>query len=118
MTTIGRIDQAILVLKDRLKRLGEPASRGASGADGASGATGTADIASDPLLSLRQMVRQRKLSHEELRKALVRTLLAESVGEALASSLEFQSIADRVTAMLEQNDAGLDLINRALSELE
>lgn len=113
MASIGRIDQAMLVLREKLQRLNEKSGQGAA-------ATGRQDANAsvDPLVSLRQMVRQRKISREILRKALVRTLLANSMGDELVGSLEFQSIADQVSELLEQSEQGQELLDRALAELE
>lgn len=113
MTSIGRIDQAILLLKDRLQRLGEQSGKASAGTTRQQESNGL-----DPLVPLRQLARQGRISRDDLRKALVRTLLAESLGEELVASLEFQSIADRVTGLLEENEAGRDLLDRALGELE
>lgn len=113
MASVGRIDQAILVLKDRLRRLGEGSGQAAAGVS-RSVSAGEAN----PLVPLRQLVRQGRLSREDLRRALVRTLLAESLGGELAANLEFQSISDRVTRMLEENEVGRQLLDHALRELE
>lgn len=53
-----------------------------------------------------------------MRKALVRTLLADSLGEDVAGSLEFQSISDQVLRILEESDAGRALMVRVLDELD
>lgn len=112
MNQINRVDQAILLLKDRLRRLGER-----KGAD-VHGASSTGQIDNDNRLApLRQLARQGDIAERDLRRAFVRTLLAESLGEELAASLEFQSLADRVTELIEDSEQGKDLLNRALAEL-
>lgn len=108
MTSINRVDQAILLLRDRLKKLNADGAR--TSAAGTSGR-------SDSLAPLRQLVRQGQLSQEDLRKAFVRTLLSDSLRDELVGSLEFQSIADEVTRILEAHEAGRNLITRALAEL-
>lgn len=113
MTTVNRVDQAILLLKERLRRLDGRTAGGAAKA-GAAARGSTAD----PLVPIRQLARRGGIADRELRRALVRTLLADSLGEELVGSLEFQSVADRVTQILEDNDAGRALLVRVLAELE
>ncbi|MBY8825570.1 hypothetical protein [Sphingomonas colocasiae] len=113
MTSINRVDQAILLLQDRLKRLQE--RNGSKATD--PGKAQRSDK-SDALAPLRRMTRQGGISEEDLRRALVRTLLSNALGGEQVSSLEFNSIADQVLRILESNDAGRDLLQRALSDLE
>jgi hypothetical protein len=112
MTTINRIDQAVLLLKDRLDKLGSRSNASASQSAGTS-RSGPAD----PLGSLRLLVRQGKVSPQELRKAMVRLLLTEAFGDEMSGSLDFQSLADQVTEILESHEHGRDLLVRAISEL-
>ena len=113
MSSVVRIDQAVLLLRDRLKRLnGRGATAGTSGPARPSGRS------SDPLVPLRQLVQQGQIGAEDLRKAFVRTLLADSLGEDVADSLEFQSISDQVLRLLDSSEAGRELVAKALAELE
>jgi hypothetical protein len=112
MSTVSRIDQAILLLQDRLRRLQERSP----------GATAKAGSAmrpekSDPLVPLRQLARRGGIADGELRRALVRRLLADSLGDELVGSLEFQSIAEQVARILEGSEKGRALLAQALSEL-
>lgn len=66
----------------------------------------------------RQLAQQGRIEPDEMRKALVRTLLADSLGEDVAGSLEFQSISDQVLRILEESDAGRALMVRVLDELD
>lgn len=111
MSSISRIDQAVLLLRDRLDKLG--ASKGA--APGAR-VTGIKPSGLDPLAPIRGLA-QAQVSGQELRKALVRLLLADALGQEVVGSLEFQSIADQVTDILENSEAGQELLLRALQEL-
>lgn len=113
MASINRVDQAILLLQDRLKRLQE--RTGSKPAD-----LGKAQKSDRPdaLAPLRRMTQQGGISDEDLRRALVRTLLSNALGAELVSSLEFNSIADQVLRIMESNDVGRDLLSRALSDLE
>jgi hypothetical protein len=84
----------------------------------ASGRTGKAQTGrGDPLVPLRQLVQQGRLGENDLRKAFVRTLLGESLGEELLGSLEFQSISDQVLQILDSTDAGRALLSSAIAEL-
>jgi hypothetical protein len=113
MTAINRVDQAILILKDRLDRLNRRTAGPAAGTRGKAGEGG-----SDRLAPLQQLVRRGGIAQEELRRALVRTLLADAMGDRITVSLEFQSVADHVLRLLEDNDAGRALLADALAELE
>lgn len=112
MTSPVRIDQAVLLLRDRLRQLN------AKDGSAASAPAGKAQTGrGDPLVPLRQLVQQGRIGEEELRKAFVRTLLGESLGEELLGSLEFQSISDQVLLILESSDSGRALLASALAEL-
>ena len=110
MSSINRIDQAVLLLRARLESLG----RRNGGVNPSLSAT---SAAIDPLAGVRALTRQGQVPVEELRKAMVRLLLAEAFGEKLSGSLEFDSLADQVVHILEGSDAGRDLLMRALAEL-
>lgn len=114
MTGIGKVDQAILLLKDRLRQLNE---RGKAGGATAGNAAAPQAASGDPLQALRELVRRGQIDEHELRRAFVRTLLADSLGDELVGSIEFQSIADEVARMLEDSEAGSALLARALAEL-
>lgn len=112
MTQISRVDQAILMLKERLQRLGERSTGGVR-------STQTPARAGEygRLEPLRQLARRKDIAPSDLRRAFVRTLLAESFGDELNATLQLEEIADRVTRILEENQSGLALIDRALAEL-
>lgn len=112
MTSIGRVEQAIILLKDRLRKLDE---RGRAAGTGSGAVQHSGET--DALQSLRELVRLGQIDEHELRRAFVRTLLADALGEELVGSIEFQSIADQVSRMLEDSEAGSELMARALSEL-
>jgi hypothetical protein len=112
MSTVSRVDQAILLLQDRLRRLQER-SPGAA----AKASTATRREKADPLVPLRQLARRGGIAEGELRRALVRILLADSLGEELVGSLEFQSVAEQVARILEGSDAARALLAQALTEL-
>lgn len=111
MTSVSKVDQAVLLLKDRLRQL-DARNLGAAGSAAAQRSTGN-----DPLRPLRDLARAGRIDEQALRRAFVRTLLAQSLGQDLVASIEFQSIADEVSRLLEQSEEGSDLVTRALAEL-
>jgi hypothetical protein len=111
MTSVGKIDQAIILLKDRLRQF-DARTRGAARAGSAQKSANN-----DPLRPLRELIRTGQLDERELRRAFIRSLMAESLGEELVASIEFQSISDQVARMLEQSEEGSALVTRALAEL-
>lgn len=112
MTSVGKVEHAIILLKDRLRQLGEHGRTA-----GTQSASAQRASAGDPLQPLRELVRLGQIDEEELRRAFVRTLLADSLGEEVVGSIEFQSIADQVSRILEQSSAGRELMTQALAEL-
>lgn len=112
MTQISRVDQAIMMLKERLRRISERSPSGVR-----SGQQSTGPVSESRLEPIRQLARRKDIAPSDLRRAMVRTLLAESLGDELATTLDFEDIADRVTRILEENESGLTLLDRALTEL-
>jgi hypothetical protein len=113
MTTVTRVDQALLLLKDRLQRLQERPQ-----ASGAKVGGGSQADKSDALTPLRQLAHRGGIRDSDLRRALVRSLLADSLGDELVASLEFQSLTDQITNMLEDSDVGRALLSQALIQLQ
>lgn len=111
MASIGRIDQAVLLLQERLARLGNRKGEAASEIESGR----VADT--DPVRQLQALSRRGQLAPDELRKALVRALLADTLGNALGSSLEFQGVADDVAKILAENERGRELLDHAIAEL-
>lgn len=113
MPSISRVDQAVLLLQDRLRRLQERKG-GKSASLAGSGKTGR----SESLGPLRRMAEHRNVGDDDLRRALVRGLLENALGNELVSSLEFHSIADQVVQIIQNDPEGRELLARALSDLE
>jgi hypothetical protein len=108
---IGRVDQAVLLLQDRLAKL---ANKG--GARSGQVAAGHA-IDADPIEKLRALRAAGQLDRDELGRALVRSLLVDSLGTSLAGSLDFQALADQVSVALAQNESGRALMDQTLAQL-
>ena len=114
MTSLSRVDQALLLLKDRLQTLKKKDS-----ARSASSSANTQQMdKSGPLGPLRQLSGSGRFSEKEMSRALIRAVLIEEHGVGVVSSLEFQSIADQVAIILEDSESGRELIRKALKELE
>eukprot|EP01037_Dinobryon_pediforme_P019411 gene19411-19829_t len=108
---IGRIDQAVLLLQDRLQRLAAKGDARSSSVKGAGAPT------QDPIEQLRALRQRGDLDPDELRRAFVRTLLVGTLGDGLAATLDFQAVADQVSDILSENEVGRNLVDRALIDL-
>jgi hypothetical protein len=108
---IGRIDQAVLLLQDRLEKL----ARRDGTAAGQIMRGQAADA--DPIEQLRGLRQSGRLAPDELRRALVRSLLADTLGTTLAGSLDFQALSDQVSDMLSEHEEGRALLDRALEDM-
>lgn len=108
MTQVGRADPVLLLLRERLQ------GRGAV-------TVGTPVRADAPLLSplerARAVAALAVLDEERRRRLMVRALLAERLGEAVANDAGFQALGDRVLAMLDETPEGRALVAAALVEL-
>ncbi len=112
MSEIGRVDRAILLLKARLSRLAERKTE-----TKATGISALRQTEASHLAAIRKLAGRKGIEPRDLRRAMVRGLLVESLGDELAAGLEFNTIVDRIAVMLETDETGLDLLNRALAEL-
>jgi len=112
MVSINRVDQAVLLLRERLERLamrrGMASNRSASP---------TRPDMIDPLSAVRTLGDRGTFTQAEIRRALVKALLADALGSKLATTLEFQALSDQVADILEDSTAGQALLARAIKEL-
>lgn len=111
MSSISQIDQAIILLRERLKQ----ARKQASGAP--STPIRVQSLSAQPVEQLRRLLSVEALPPRELRRALVRSLLTEALGEAVAHDLSFQSLSDRVATMLDEDEDTRRLIDEAMREI-
>ncbi|WP_448661544.1 hypothetical protein ACG3SL_12850 [Sphingomonas sp. CJ20] len=113
MTSIGNVDQVLLLLREQLQRTGR--NRGASrrGRTAASGAS-----SARPLDRVRALAALDTLDEEELRRAMVRGLLAEQFGEAVANDPALIAIVDQVSRIIGETLEGRQLMDRALAHLK
>ncbi len=111
MTRIGNVDQVLLLLQEQLQRTSR--NRGTA----RQGRTARAEVSSArPLDRVRALAALDTLDEEELRRAMVRGLLAEQFGEAVEMIR-----ADRHCRSGEPDDRrdarGRQLMDRALAQL-
>jgi len=111
MTRISNADHVLLLLQEQLGRLGKERSTRQSPASPVRSAT------ADPMVRLRALAGRDGISEEDLKRALVRGLLVEQLGEAIGTDPEFEAIAGEVTRILGESAAGRDLIDQALRQL-
>ncbi|WP_147414249.1 hypothetical protein [Sphingomonas gilva] len=77
----------------------------------------TDEVRERPLDRVRSLASIDTMEEEDLRRAVVRGLLAERFGEAITNDAAFQGIAKDVTRMIEETPEGRALIDRAVASL-
>lgn len=107
MSNIGRIDQAVLHLRSQLQRLARERGPGARGA---------APVDASPLQRLREAGAAAG-GEEEFRRAFVRALLTEELGEALGNQPEFEQISNQVWHLLDEDADTRALMDEAIRQL-
>ena len=111
MTRVNSSDHVLLLLRERLQRLGkERAGRSAPAATGRKAAPSSRG-------RLQALAAFDGMGGEEMRRGLVRALLTEEIGEAAANDPAFQAVADDVFRMISGSPEGRDLIERAALQL-
>ncbi|WP_137861310.1 MULTISPECIES: hypothetical protein [unclassified Sphingomonas] len=112
MTRIGNVDQVLLLLQEQLQRTSR--NRGTA----RQGRTARAEASSArPLDRVRALAALDTLDEEELRRAMVRGLLAEQFGEAVGNDPALIAIVDQVSRMIGETPEGRQLMDRALAQL-
>ncbi len=113
MTRIGNIDQVLLLLREQLQRAG----RGRDAGRTARAGRGT-EATARPLDRVRALATLDTLEEEELRRAVVRGLLAEQFGDAVSNEPALIAIVDEVARMIASSAEGRELMDRALVQLK
>ncbi|PSJ42195.1 hypothetical protein [Allosphingosinicella deserti] len=108
MTRINTTDQILLVLRERLRGLNQ--NRSPAAAPGLSATP-------SPMARLQTLRAAEGMPREELRKTLVRALLAEQFGDGLASDPAFQAVCDDVFRIIGETPEGRDLLERAAGQV-
>jgi hypothetical protein len=110
MTRISQADHVLLLLREQLQKIGrsrkERTGRGAP----VRGSTPR------PIARLQAMGDALE-EGEEFRRTLVRAILTEEMGEAMANDPSFQAVVDNVYRMISATPDGQELIDRAGRQL-
>lgn len=108
MSSIGRVDQAVLQLRAQLQRLArERAQRAKS--------SGLSERR--PLERLREVHGGTAVGDEEFRRKFVRALLTEELGEALGNQPEFERISNEVWRLLDEDPETKAMMDDAIGQL-
>ncbi|PTS90551.1 hypothetical protein DBR17_01115 [Sphingomonas sp. HMWF008] len=110
MTRISNADQVLLLLQEQIGRLAKnkSAPRGTLAAKG-----GTPE----PMARVRALAAREGLSEEDLKRALVRGILVQQLGDAVGNDPAFEAIAHDVIRIIGEAPEGRDLLERALGRL-
>jgi hypothetical protein len=103
MTRISAADQIVLLLREQLSR--------ADRARGKPRAATHPDLS--PQARLEALAAVDALPDREFRRALLRNLLAEQLGDRLASEPAFETVVGDVLRIIEDAPEGLALLERA-----
>ena len=111
MTRVTNSDHVLLLLQEQLKRLGRERAGRSHGTKNGSKATPR------PLARLHALAALDQLSEEDVSRTLVRALLSEELGEAVANDPAFQNIVEDVFRVISSSPEGRDLVDRAARQL-
>lgn len=108
MTKISTSDQVLLLLREQLARSERKRSRDAAGQD--------VPIRT-PQRRVETLAAIRDLPEREFRRALVRGLLGERLGEALVAEPAFDSVTGEVLRIIEGSEEASALLDRVAADL-
>lgn len=109
MTRISNADHVLVLLREQLQKLGRTRRESASRAAEVRGSTPR------PIARLQAMASLEE--GEEFRRSLVRAILTEELGEAMANDPAFQAVVEDVYRMISASRDGRELIDRAGRQL-
>lgn len=110
MTRISNADHVLLLLREQLQKIGQSRKERTS-------RSGTVRGASTPRPIARLQAMGSLEDGEEFRRTLVRAILTEEMGEAMANDPSFQAVVDNVYRMISASPDGQELIDRAGRQL-
>lgn len=111
MTRISSSDQVLALLREQLQRLGRSRT-------GAGARTARSDEAAAPAMArIKALAGSGAAGEEEMRRLLVRAVLTEEFGEALANEPALQIVFDDVARIIGASAEGEDLLARAMAQL-
>jgi hypothetical protein len=109
MTRISNADQVLHLLREQLQKIGRTRKERSS-------RTGEVRAPTPrPIARLQAMGSFEE--GEEFRRTLVRAILTEEMGEAMANDPAFQAVVDDVYRMISDSPGGQELIDRAGRQL-
>ncbi|WP_028967842.1 hypothetical protein [Sphingomonas phyllosphaerae] len=108
MTTIGITDRVLLILRERLRRSEHATTRGTAP---------VGERAASPHERMEALAAIRDLPDRDFRRAVVRGLLGEQLGEALAADPAFDAMSAEVLRIVEGSDEARAVLDRAVEEL-
>lgn len=111
MTRISNADQVLLLLHEQLDRLSKKSANKSAKARSVSIGT------PEPMARLRARAAQDGLAEDDLKRALVRSLLTQQLGDGIANDPAFEAIASDVARVIERTEEGRALLDRALAQL-
>ena len=109
MTRISNSDQVLILLREQLQRIGGTRKERTGRTARTQGATPR------PIARLQAVASNEE--GEEFRRTLVRAILTEEMGEAMANDPSFQAVVDNVYRMISATPDGQELIDRAGRQL-
>ena len=109
MTRITNADHVLLLLREQLQKIGRSRKERPGRAGEVRGSTPR------PIARLQAMGSAE--DGEEFRRSLVRAILTEEMGEAMANDPSFQAVVDNVYRMISDTPDGQALIDRAGRQL-
>jgi hypothetical protein len=109
MTRISNSDHVLVLLREQLQKIGKSRKERT--------ARGSAVRGSTPRPIARLQAMGSLEEGEEFRRTLVRAILTEEMGEAMANDPSFQSVVDNVYRMISATPDGQELIDRAGRQL-
>lgn len=112
MTRIGTIEQVMLLLREQLQRSNRGRGPEHKRAEQAGVATPR------PLDRVRALAAFDDLPEEEMRRAVVRGMLAEEFGDAIGTDAAFTRLVDEVAHAIEVLPGGPDLMAQAIAQLK
>ena len=109
MTRITNADHVLLLLREQLQKIGRSRKERPGRAGEVRGSTPR------PIARLQAMGSAE--DGEEFRRSLVRAILTEEMGEAMANDPSFQAVVENVYRMISATPDGQELIDRAGRQL-
>jgi hypothetical protein len=111
MTRISQSDHLLALLREQLRRVDRGRAGPVSPTSRAGSATPPARARMKALASLDS------LEEEEVRRALVRALLTEQLGDGVAGDPGLQTIFDEVYRIISESSEGRALLERAAGQI-